>query len=104
EESEASLPQGNGLGTVFQLLRRSTGLDFGHYRQTTVLRRIQRRMVVHKIDKLQNYVRFLQTNPGEIKALYQDMLITVTSFFRNPLVFEAIKPEVFPAIMKTRSA
>lgn len=104
EISQAPLRQGNGLGMVFQLLRRSTGLDFGHYRQTTILRRIERRMVVHKIGKLENYVRFLQTNPVEIKALYQDMLISVTSFFRNPAVFEAIKAEVFPEITKNRSA
>jgi two-component system CheB/CheR fusion protein len=88
-----------GLNTVFQLLRRSTGVDFTHYRQTTILRRIQRRMVVHKIDKLDEYVRHVQTNPAEIKALYQDILINVTSFFRNPKVFDALKAEVFPKIV-----
>src|SRR5262249_39677411 len=72
-----------------------------HYRQTTILRRIQRRMVVHKIDKMEEYVKFLQTNPAEIKALYQDMLINVTSFFRNPSVFQAMKEEVFPQIVKS---
>ena len=104
ETGETPLQPGNGLTTVFQLLRRATGLDFGHYRQTTILRRIHRRMVVHKIDKLEDYVRFLQTNPAEIKALYQDMLINVTSFFRNPSVFQAMKSEVFPQIMKSRSS
>lgn len=92
-----------GLNTIFQLLRRSTGVDFTHYRKTTLLRRIQRRMVVHKIDKLDDYVKHVQINPAEIKALYQDMLINVTSFFRNPRVFEALKTEVFPAILKKRS-
>jgi len=92
-----------GLDAIFQLLRRSTGLDFTHYRQTTILRRIQRRMVVHKIDKLADYVKYIQTNPSEIKALYQDMLINVTSFFRNPGVFEAMKSEVFPSILKNRA-
>ena len=104
ETTELPSQHTNGLGTVFQLLRRSTGLDFSHYRQTTILRRIQRRMVVHKIDKLDEYVRFLQTNPAEIKSLYQDMLINVTSFFRNPSVFQAMKSEVFPQIMKSRRA
>src|SRR5262249_7884868 len=88
-----------GLSSIFQLLRRTSGVDFTHYRQTTILRRIQRRMVVHKIDKLEDYVKYIQTNPNEIKALYQDMLINVTSFFRNPAVFEAMKSEVFPAIL-----
>src|SRR5215470_136209 len=93
----------SGMNTVFQLLRRSTGVDFTHYRQTTILRRIQRRMVVHKIDNLNEYVKYVQTNPAEIKALYQDMLINVTSFFRNPKVFDALKSEVFPNILKNRA-
>ncbi len=71
-------------------------------RPDSILRRIQRRMVVHKIDKLEHYVRFLQANPNEIKALYQDMLINVTSFFRNPGVFEAMRTQVFPEIVKGR--
>jgi two-component system CheB/CheR fusion protein len=91
---------GTGLNTIFQLLRRATGVDFTHYRQTTISRRIQRRMVVHKIDKIEEYVRYIQNHPVEIKALYQDMLINVTSFFRNPKVFEALKETVFPAIQK----
>lgn len=89
-----------GLSTIFQLLRRSAGVDFSHYRQTTILRRIHRRMVVHKIEKLDEYVRYVQTNPSEIKALYQDMLINVTSFFRNPRVFDALKSDIFPQIFK----
>jgi two-component system, chemotaxis family, CheB/CheR fusion protein len=91
---------GHGLATIFHLLRRSTGVDFTHYRQTTILRRIHRRMVVHKVDKLDDYVTYIHRNPAEIKALYQDMLINVTSFFRNPKVFEALKAGVFPAILK----
>jgi two-component system, chemotaxis family, CheB/CheR fusion protein len=91
-----------GLNSVFQLLRRATGVDFSHYRQTTILRRIQRRMVVHKVDKLEEYVKYIQTNPAEIKALYQDLLINVTSFFRNPKVFEALKAEIFPEILRHR--
>jgi two-component system CheB/CheR fusion protein len=93
-----------GLGTIFQLLRRHTGVDFTHYRQTTILRRIQRRMLVHKIDRLSDYVRHLQTSSVEIKALYQDMLINVTSFFRNPKVFDELKTEVFPQIVKRHSS
>ena len=96
--------ESSGLGTIFQLLLQSTGHDFTHYRQTTILRRIHRRMVVHKIDKLKDYVKFIQTNPAEIKTLYQDMLINVTSFFRNPKVFEALKTQVFPTISKNRGA
>ena len=92
-----------GLSTIFQVLRKATGVDFTHYRQTTILRRIQRRMVVHKIDKMEEYAKFVQGHPAEVKALYQDMLINVTSFFRGPRVFEALKSTVFPAIQKRLS-
>ena len=88
------------LNVIFQLLRRSTGVDFTHYRLTTTVRRIQRRMLVHKLDRLEDYVKLLQSSSNEIKALHQDMLINVTSFFRNPKVFEALKTDVFPALVR----
>jgi two-component system, chemotaxis family, CheB/CheR fusion protein len=101
--AEIAPASGTGLNIIFQILRRATGVDFTHYRQTTILRRIQRRMVVHKIDKIEEYAKFVQSKPLEIKALYQDMLINVTSFFRGPKVFEALKSAVFPAIQKNAS-
>ena len=104
EPVEVDSRKSTGLSTVFQLLRRTTGVDFTHYRQTTILRRIQRRMVVHQIDELEEYVKYVQTNPAEIKSLYQDMLINVTSFFRNPHVFDALQTQVFPNILKKRGA
>jgi two-component system CheB/CheR fusion protein len=100
---EASPVPGTGLNAIFQILRRVTGVDFTHYRQTTILRRIERRMVVHKIHKLGEYVKYVQNNPAEVKALYQDMLINVTSFFRGPRVFDALKTTVFPAMQKNLS-
>src|SRR5215469_13663586 len=105
EAAEAKLvpAENTGLSAIFQLVRRSTGVDFTHYRQTTILRRIHRRMVVHKIDKIEEYVKYLRTNTAEIKALYQDMLINVTSFFRNPAVFDALKAQVFPNILKNHT-
>lgn len=102
EGPEFAPTENGGLNLVFQLLRKTTGVDFTHYRQTTILRRIQRRMVVHKMEKIDEYVKYLQSNPTEIKALYQDMLINVTSFFRNPKMFDALKAHVFPTIAKNR--
>lgn len=93
---------GAGLNTVFQLLRRTLHVDFTYYRKSTILRRIQRRMVVHKIDKFSDYVKYLQRDTAEIRALYQDMLIHVTSFFRNPDVFESLKRSVFPHILERK--
>jgi len=101
-DDESGSEDSVGLARIFQLLRQSTGVDFTHYRQTTILRRIQRRMVVHKIDKLKDYVRYVQSTPDEIKTLYQDILINVTSFFRNPKVFETLKTRVFPEVVKRR--
>ena len=102
-ESADLIPAGSsGLSIIFNMLRRATGLDFTHYRQTTIVRRIHRRMVVHKIEKLDDYVKNLRSNPAELKALYQDMLINVTSFFRNPRVFDALKLQVFPNILRNR--
>ncbi len=98
--AEAVPTLGRGLNTIFQVLRRATSVDFTHYRQTTILRRIQRRMVVHKIEDIEEYAKFMQSHPAEIKALYHDMLINVTSFFRGPRVFDAMKSLVFPAIQK----
>src|SRR6267154_2431633 len=89
-----------GLNAIFQILRLATGVDFTHYRKSTILRRIHRRMVVHRIDNIEQYAKFAQKKPAEIKALYQDMLINVTSFFRTPRVFEALKSTVFPVLQK----
>jgi two-component system CheB/CheR fusion protein len=99
EEAEGRLNDHAGLNAIFHMLRRATGLDFANYRKTTILRRIQRRMLVHKMEKLGEYVKYVQTSPQEIKALYQDMLINVTSFFRNPEVFEALKNRFFSSII-----
>jgi two-component system, chemotaxis family, CheB/CheR fusion protein len=102
-EAELVPAEDHGLRAIFQLLRRNTGVDFTYYRQTTILRRIHRRMVVHKIDKIEQYVKHLRANPAEIKALYRDMLVNVTSFFRNPGVFDALKVLVFPKILESHS-
>jgi two-component system CheB/CheR fusion protein len=101
-EREEAPSADSGLSAIFQSLRRTTGVDFTLYRQTTILRRIHRRMVVHKIDRIDDYVKFVQANPAETKALYQDMLINVTSFFRNPALFEELKAQVFPKILNSR--
>ena len=93
---------GPSLRMIYELIRESAGIDFTHYRQSTIRRRIERRMAVSRIDGLEQYVKFLKSNPGETKALAQDMLINVTSFFRNAKVFEALKTRVFPSIVKHR--
>jgi two-component system CheB/CheR fusion protein len=93
----------DALTTIFSLLRTITGVDFTHYKQTTLKRRIVRRMALYKLERLEDYVRYLQEHPAEVMALYQDVLINVTSFFRDPEAFEALKTQVFPVITRDKS-
>jgi len=91
------------LNEVLDQLRFATGVDFSNYKRNTLYRRVTRRVVLHKMEGLGDYVRFLQSNPAEVEALYQDVLISVTSFFRNPEAFEMLKGKVFPRLTQERS-
>ena len=84
---------------ILALLRFSSGVDFGAYRDTTIKRRILRRMVLHTDESLADYALRLESDSAETNALYQDILINVTSFFREPETFEALKQSVFPQIL-----
>jgi two-component system CheB/CheR fusion protein len=84
------------------LLRVQTGHDFSLYKKTTVYRRIERRMSIHQIARIASYARFLQENPKELELLFKKLLIGVTSFFRDPAVWEQVKTEVLPALLKDR--
>ena len=87
---------------ILALMRTASGVDFNQYRDTTIRRRILRRMAVHSHTDLAEYASYLEKNPPESHALYENLLITVTSFFRDPAVFEALQREVFPALMKNK--
>jgi len=87
------------LQKIFALVRAQTGNEFSLYKKSTVRRRIERRMSVHQITDLNNYVRFLQENPQEIDLLFKELLIGVTSFFRESEAYEALKKEGLPKIM-----
>jgi len=86
----------SNLEKIIILLRAQTGHDFSLYKKNTMFRRIERRMNVHQIDKIQNYVRFLQENPKETEILFKELLIGVTNFFRDAAVWEKLKTEIFP--------
>jgi two-component system CheB/CheR fusion protein len=88
--------------TVLGLLRAATGVDFTRYKPTTIHRRLERRVVLHKLDGLGDYVRYVHENPSELQALYQDILIHVTRFFREPASFEALKERILPLVMANR--
>jgi len=90
----------SNLGKIILLLRSQTGHDFALYKKNTLIRRIERRMNVHQIEKLASYVRFLQENPGELDVLFDELLIGVTNFFRDASVWEKLKAEVLPELFK----
>lgn len=97
---QETAPKEEGLNKIFIMLRARTGVDFTYYKHNTILRRIKRRMTLHQLDRITDYVKFLQSNANEIDALFNDILINVTSFFRDPETFVALKQEVFPLLMK----
>jgi len=94
---------GDDLHKIFALLVAAKGVDFSLYKQTTINRRIQRRLALHKIATLADYVRYVQEDPAELDALYHEILIKVTSFFRDAGAFDALKDTVIPQILKDRS-
>jgi two-component system CheB/CheR fusion protein len=91
------------LSGILDLLHHGRGVDFTHYKRNTLHRRIARRIVLHRLNGVQDYQRMLLKDPQELEALYQDILISVTSFFRNPESFDAIKAEVLPRLAGDRS-
>ena len=88
------------MAQMFALLRRATGVDFSEYKPPTIDRRVARRMALNQLEELHDYVTLLQHDRNEVHALYQDLLINVTSFFRDPEVFEVLKKVVYPELVK----
>ena len=86
----------SSLDKIIILLREHSGHDFSLYKKNTLFRRIERRKGVHQIDKLHNYVRYCQENPSEVNILFKELLIGVTSFFRDTDVWEMLKEKVLP--------
>jgi two-component system CheB/CheR fusion protein len=89
---------------IFALLRAKTGSDFSAYKRGTIERRVRRRMVLRKISKLADYIKLLQATPAEVTALYEDLLINVTEFFRDPKTFEVLKTDIFPKLLQGRAS
>jgi two-component system CheB/CheR fusion protein len=89
---------------VFDLLRKVTGLDFSSYKRSTIRRRIARRMTLQKLSTMQDYIQYLQKTRSEVEALSQDLLIKVTTFFRDTEAFDALKKKAFPALLKHKKS
>ncbi len=95
-ESDKTL---NALEQIFQIVRARTGHDFSLYKKSSILRRIERRMSIHQIEKMSDYQRHLRNSPEEIDLLFKELLIGVTSFFRDPAAFELLKKKYLPALI-----
>lgn len=109
ETSESNLPSDDrepqpdeSLRRIFLLLRNQTHVDFSIYKYSTVHRRIERRMLLHKMGNISDYSQYLGGHPEEVSALYNDILINVTEFFRDSEAFKALKTSVFPVLLKDR--
>lgn len=92
-----------GLDKVLLMLRAQTGHDFSLYKKSTLYRRIERRMGLHQLPRIADYVRYLMENPHETELLFKELLIGVTRFFRDPAVWEQLKNEAIPALLAAHS-
>ena len=92
----------SSLEKIFILLRAQTGHEFSLYKKNTVYRRIERRMGLHQIDRIATYVRYLRENPQETEILFKELLIGVTSFFRDAAAWEQLREKIIPALLKAR--
>jgi two-component system, chemotaxis family, CheB/CheR fusion protein len=87
---------------IFALIRSATGHDFSHYKRSTIERRIERRLAVHQIDSLADYILFLQKYATEIETLFKNLVIGVTSFFRDPEAFNVVETQVLANLIKAK--
>jgi two-component system CheB/CheR fusion protein len=98
----AEMKTASAMQKISALIRAQTGNDFSLYKTSTVRRRIERRMNVHQINNINQYVRYLQENSNEIDLLFKELLIGVTNFFREPDAFAVLKENVIPLLLKTK--
>ncbi len=94
------IPPPSELDRIFAMLRAATLVDFTLYKRSTIQRRISRRMTLHRLESLDAYLSLLQQNPSELQELYREILIKVTSFFRDPEVFKGLTAKVFPELVQ----
>jgi two-component system CheB/CheR fusion protein len=102
-QEEPQMAADEDLRTIIAFLRRTVGVDFSHYKVTTIQRRIIRRMLLYKLETLKEYAKYLRQNPAEAHVLYSDLLINVTNFFRDADTMDYLEKVLFPQIVKNKS-
>lgn len=100
DSEEDGKPDEDSLARVFSMLRDQSGVDFTYYKPSTVMRRIQRRLTVNQLSSLQEYADYLKSCPGELSTLYRELLIGVTSFFRDKEVFRILSEQWIPELVE----
>ena len=103
EVTEFPTEEKGNAQAIFTLLKASFGVNFADYKRSTTNRRITRRMVLNKIESMKKYVYFLRTHKEELQALFEDLLIGVTNFFREPAAFTVLREKVFPALVEKKT-
>ena len=103
-QAAETLAQKSAFDKICILLREHTGNDFSLYKKSTVYRRVERRMGLHQIDRIAHYVHYLRENPQEIELLFKELLIGVTSFFRDPASWNTLQTQVLPQLLATYPA
>jgi two-component system CheB/CheR fusion protein len=99
QQAPLALPALSGVNRILMQLRTSTGHDFSLYKKSTINRRIQRRISQNGIEDTETYARYLREHPSEVTSLFKELLINVTSFFRDPEAFVALKQDILPALL-----
>ncbi len=104
DPSEARLGGPNSIAKIFMLIKRKTGVDLSFYKESTIYRRIERRMGINQIQDVPSYIELLESSPAEITTLYKEILIGVTKFFRDSEAFDVLTNEVIPRIFNHKEA
>ncbi|MDF2436179.1 MAG: domain S-box protein [Bacteroidota bacterium] len=102
DKNDAIADSDPSLNTIFTLLHKNSGVDFSHYKMSTIKRRIQRRIQKNNLKSIKEYVKLFKANDKEAELLYNDLLINVTSFFRDKEVFRHLKTRFFPKLLKEK--
>ena len=104
ERSESLISNEDGMIRIFALLRERCKVDFTYYKPSTVVRRIERRMSINQVEDIKDYVNYILSNPSELTTLYRELLIGVTSFFRDQEAFDFLATNVLPDLFRNATS
>ncbi len=104
DDPARELTASNSLSKMFLLIKRKTGVDLSFYKESTILRRVERRMGINQIGDIRRYVELMERSPGEVQTLFKEILIGVTKFFRDQDAFRVLREQVIPALFASKTA